>query len=35
MVQDADECEFDYLWKQNSSNSLKFSLIILVLSLLF
>ena len=34
-VQDADECAFDYFWKQNSSNSLKFSLMILVLALLF
>ena len=34
-VEDADECAFDYLWKQNSSNSLKFSLMILVLALLF
>jgi hypothetical protein len=34
-VQDADECAFDYMWKQNSSNSLKFSLMILVLALLF
>ena len=35
IVQDADECAFDYLWKQNSSNSLKFSLMILILALLF
>ena len=34
-VQDADECAFDFFWKQNSSNSLKFSLMILVLALLF
>ena len=34
-VEDADECAFDYMWKQNSSNSLKFSLMILVLALLF
>ena len=34
-VQDADECAYDYMWKQNSSNSLKFSLMILVLALLF
>ena len=34
-VEDADECAFDYLWKLNSSNSLKFSLMILVLVLLF
>ena len=34
-VQDADECAYDYMWKRNSSNSLKFSLIILVLALLF
>jgi hypothetical protein len=34
-VEDADECAFDYWWKQNSSNSLKFSLMILVLALLF
>ena len=34
-VEDADECAFDYLWKQSSSNSLKFSLMILVLALLF
>jgi hypothetical protein len=34
-VEDADECAFDYKWKQNSSNSLKFSLMILVLALLF
>jgi hypothetical protein len=35
LVEDADECAFDYLWKLNSSNSLKFSLMILVLALLF
>jgi len=34
-VQDADECAYDYMWKRNSSNSLKFSLMILVLALLF
>ena len=34
-VQDADECAYDYMWKQNSSNSLKFSLMILILALLF
>ena len=34
-VQDADECAYDYKWKRNSSNSLKFSLMILVLALLF
>jgi hypothetical protein len=34
-VGDADECAFDYMWKNNSSNSLKFSLMILVLALLF
>ncbi len=34
-VQDADECAYDYMWKRNSSNSLKLSLIILVLALLF
>ena len=34
-AEDADECAFDYFWKQNSSNSLKFSLMILVLALLF
>ena len=34
-VQDADECAYDYMWKKNSSNSLKFSLMILVLALLF
>jgi hypothetical protein len=34
-ISDADECAFDYKWKQNSSNSLKFSLMILVLALLF
>ena len=34
-ISDADECAYDYMWKQNSSNSLKFSLMILVLALLF
>ena len=34
-VQDADECAYDYIWKQSSSNSLKFSLMILILALLF
>ena len=34
-VQDADECAYDYMWKQSSSNSLKFSLMILILALLF
>ena len=34
-VQDADECAYDYKWKQNSSDSLKFSLMILILALLF
>ncbi len=34
-VQDADECAYDYIWKQASSSSLKFSLMILVLALLF
>ena len=34
-VGDADECAYDYMWKQNSSNSLKFSLMILALALLF
>ena len=34
-ISDADECAYDYLWKQSSSNSLKFSLMILVLALLF
>ncbi len=34
-VADADECAFDYLWKQESGSSLKFSLMILVLALLF
>ena len=34
-VGDADECALDYMWKQNSSNSLKFSLMILVVALLF
>jgi hypothetical protein len=34
-LEDADECAFDYLWKQSSSSSLKFSLMILVLALLF
>ena len=34
-AEDADECAFDYMWKRNSSNSLKFSLMILVLALLF
>ena len=34
-IGDADECAYDYLWKQNSSNSIKFSLMILVLALLF
>jgi hypothetical protein len=34
-IQDADECAYDYMWKQASSSSLKFSLMILVLALLF
>ena len=34
-VQDADECAYDYMWKQSSSNSLKFSFMILILALLF
>ena len=34
-IQDADECAYDYIWKQASSSSLKFSLMILVLALLF
>ena len=34
-VADADECAFDYLWKQNSSNYIQFSLIILIFTLLF
>ena len=34
-VADADECAYDYIWKQNSSNSVKFSLMIIILALLF
>ena len=34
-VYDADECAFDYLWKQSSSNYIQFSLIILIFTLLF
>ena len=34
-VADADECAFDYLWKHESANSLKFSLMIFILALLF
>jgi hypothetical protein len=34
-VKDADECAFDYLWKQSSSNYIQFSLIILIFTLLF
>ena len=34
-VRDADECAFDYRWKQNSSNYIQFSLIILIFTLLF
>ena len=34
-VADADECAYDYMWKNNSSDSLKFSLMILILALLF
>ena len=34
-VEDADECAFDYMWKQESSNTLKLSLIIFILALLF
>ena len=34
-VQDSDECAFDYIWKQSSSNYIQFSLIILIFTLLF
>ncbi len=34
-VRDADECAFDYKWKQSSSNYIQFSLIILIFTLLF
>ena len=34
-VKDSDECAFDYLWKASSSNYIKFSLIILIFTLLF
>jgi hypothetical protein len=34
-VEDADECAFDYMWKQESSNTLKLSLMIFILALLF
>ena len=34
-VQDSDECAFDYKWKQSSSIYIKFSLIILIFTLLF
>ena len=34
-VRDSDECAFDYLWKQSSSNYIQFSLIILIFTLLF
>ena len=34
-IADADECAYDYLWKQESASSLKFSLMILILALLF
>ena len=34
-VADADECAYDFMWKLSSSNSLKFSLMILILALLF
>ncbi len=34
-VYDTDECTFDYLWKQNNGNTLKYSLMIFALFLLF
>ena len=34
-VYDTDDCTFDYLWKQNNGNTLKYSLMIFALILLF
>ena len=34
-VYDTDDCTFDYLWKRNNGNALKYSLMIFVLILLF
>ena len=34
-VDDADECAYDYFWKNSSQNYIKFSLMILLLTLLF
>ena len=34
-VDDADECAYDYFWKQSSSNYIQFSFMIFALLLLF
>ena len=34
-VDDADECAYDYFWKQSSSNYIQFSFMIITLLLLF
>ena len=34
-VDDADECAYDYFWKQSSSNYIQLSFLILTLTLLF
>ena len=34
-VDDADECAYDYFWKQSSSNYIQFSFMIIALLLLF
>ena len=34
-ISDADECAYDYFWKNNSSNNLKVSIMILIFTILF
>ena len=35
LISDADECAYDYFWKNNSSNNLKVSIMILIFTILF
>ena len=35
LITDADECAYDYFWKNNSSKKLEFSIIIIIITLVF
>ena len=35
LITDADECAYDYFWKNNSSTKLRFPIIIIIISLVF